>query len=77
MDDIVIDARWLEPPEPLERVLATLARRRRDQRVRLLLHREPYPLYDLLRQMGLAYDTQPSPDGTYVILIHPVDDRVS
>lgn len=69
MDDILVDARWLEPPEPLERVLAALAQRAPQQRVRLLLHREPYPLYDILRQMGLTYSTQQQPDGCYEILI--------
>jgi hypothetical protein len=77
MEDIVVDARWLEPPEPLERVLAALERRTRHQRVRLLIHREPYPLYDILRQMGLAHHTRPQPDGCYEVLIHEPQDAAS
>lgn len=74
MDDLLVDARWLDPPEPLERVLAALDRRAPRQRVRLLLHREPYPLYDLLRQMGLTHSTRQRPDGTYEIIIRdPAD----
>lgn len=75
MEDILVDARGLAPPEPLERVLAALSRRKRNERVRLLLHREPFPLYDILRQMGLAHSTCLRPDGSYEILIHePADE---
>lgn len=69
MDDLVVDARGLEPPEPLDRVLAALARRRPGQRVRLLLHREPFPLYNLLQQMRLTYTTELMGDGNFCILI--------
>lgn len=69
MDDLLVDARGLEPPEPLDRVLAALAQRRSGQRVRLLLHREPFPLYSLLQQMGLAHATECMPDGNFCILI--------
>lgn len=74
MDDLLVDARWLEAPEPLERVLAALGRRAPRQRLRLLLHREPYPLYDLLCQMGLTHSTRRRPDGSYEILIHEPSD---
>lgn len=75
MNEILVDARWLEPPEPMERVLDALDRRTRHQRVRMLLHREPFPLYALLRQMGLAYETHARPDGCFEILIHDPADR--
>ncbi len=68
--DILVDARGLEPPVPLERVLDALDRRAPGQRVCLLLHREPLPLYPLLAQMGLAYRARLLPDGSYEILIH-------
>lgn len=75
VDEIVVDVRWLEPPEPLERVLAALDRRTPHQRVRMLLHREPHPLYDILRQRGLAHSTRPLPDGCFEILIYvPADE---
>ncbi|MFN3593974.1 MAG: DUF2249 domain-containing protein [Thiobacillaceae bacterium] len=69
MDELLIDARGLEPPEPLERVLTALGLRRPGQRIRLLLHREPFPLYTLLQQRGLAYATALMPDGNFRILI--------
>lgn len=69
MEDILVDARGLEPPEPLERVLAALSLRRPGQRVRLLLHREPFPLYTLLEQMRLAYTTERMGNDNSCILI--------
>lgn len=68
-DEILIDARWLEPPEPMEKVLQALALMKHGQRIRLLLHREPFPLYPLLKEKGFSHDTLSQPDGTYVILI--------
>lgn len=70
-DEILIDARWLEPPEPLEKVLQALARLRPGQSLRLLLHREPFPLYALLAERGYAHDTTAQADGSYLILIRP------
>ena len=68
-NEILIDARWLEPPEPLEKVMATLSLLRPGQSIRLLLHREPFPLYPLLAERGYGHDTSGQPDGSYVILI--------
>jgi len=70
-DEILIDARWLEPPEPMEKVLQALARLRPGQSIRLLLHREPFPLYSLLAERGYRHATQREADGSYVILIRP------
>lgn len=70
---IHIDARGLEPPEPMEMVLQSLALLRPGQSIRLLLHREPFLLYPLLTERGYRHATQMEADGSYVILIHPVD----
>jgi len=69
--EILVDARWLEPPEPMEKVLQALARLRPGQSIRLLLHREPFPLYSLLAERGYRHATQMEADGSYVILIRP------
>ena len=50
LPEIVVDGRGLEPPEPMERVLAALDELQPGQRVRFLIHRQPYPLYDILRR---------------------------
>ena len=69
--EVVLDARGLEPPEPMERVLQTLALLRPGQSIRLLLHREPFPLYPLLAQRGYAHETRGEADGSFTILIRP------
>ena len=72
-DEILVDARGLEPPEPMERVMQVLALLRPGQSIRLLLHREPFPLYPLLAERGYRHATQMENDGSYVILIVPAD----
>ena len=69
MDEILIDARWLRPPEPMEMVLNALDELRPGQSIRMLLHREPFPLYPLLAERGYRHATQMEADGSYVILI--------
>jgi hypothetical protein len=68
-DEILVDARWLEPPEPMERAMQALAGLLPGQYVRLLLHREPYPLYTILENRGYRHDASVQPDGSYAILI--------
>lgn len=67
--EIVVDGRGLEPPEPMEKVLAALDELEPGQRVRFLIHRQPYPLYDILRRYGYRYETAVAADGGYEILI--------
>jgi uncharacterized protein (DUF2249 family) len=74
--EILVDARGLEPPEPMEKVLQTLDLLRPGQSIRLLLHREPFPLYPLLAERGYRHATRMEADGSYVILIRPAgEDR--
>jgi uncharacterized protein (DUF2249 family) len=72
-DEILVDARNLEPPEPLEKVMQTLDLLRPGQSIRLRLHREPFPLYPLLAERGCQHDARMEADGSYVILIRPAD----
>ncbi|HSJ80432.1 MAG TPA: DUF2249 domain-containing protein [Thiobacillus sp.] len=74
--EVLVDARGLEPPEPMEKVLQTLDLLRPGQSIRLLLHREPFPLYPLLAERGYRHATRMEADGSYVILIRPAgEDR--
>jgi TusA-related sulfurtransferase len=74
--EILVDARGLEPPQPMEKVLQALALMRPGQSIRLLLHREPFPLYPLLAERGYRHATRMEADGSYVILIRPAgEDR--
>jgi uncharacterized protein (DUF2249 family) len=67
--EIVVDGRGLEPPEPMELVLAALDQLEPGQRVRFLIHRQPYPLYDILRRYHYRYETTVVADGDFEILI--------
>lgn len=66
----VIDARGLLPPEPMELTLAALDELREPgDEIRLLLYREPFPLYAILQENGYAHRSESEPDGTFVIHI--------
>ena len=71
--EILVDARWLEPPEPMEKVMQVLALLRPGQSIRMLLHREPFPLYAILAERGYRHETRMEADGSYVILIRQSD----
>lgn len=74
--DHILDARGLEPPEPMERTLDALAALPPDDRLVLRLHRQPFPLFDLLRRMGYLWEVSGT-DGDYSILIRLADGRPS
>ena len=67
--DIVLDVRDLEPPEPLELVLAEMETLGRHQRIRMLHRREPYMLYPILEREHFAHETTVTEDGEIQILI--------
>ena len=71
--EILVDARGLEPPEPMEKVMQVLALLRPGQSIRMLLHREPFPLYAILAERGYRHETRMDADGSYVILIRQSD----
>ena len=50
--DITLDVCGLEPPEPLERVLEALSDLPKGRRLRMLIDREPRPLYRILQNNG-------------------------
>lgn len=69
MKERIVDARWLQPPEPMELTLEALNVLESGQRLRLLIHRMPNMLFPLLKEWGYDYTMQESDDGTYEILI--------
>ena len=71
IDEVLVDGRWLEPPEPMERVLMALDMLRPGQTLRFLIHREPAPLYPLLQEKGYGYIIRPIEDGCFEVLITP------
>jgi len=78
MPELLVDARYLEPPEPF--VLAMQALDRFDDAdppasIRLLLMREPFPLYKVLDEHGYSRQTEQLADGSFVIVIRRASAR--
>jgi len=65
----VVDARYMEPPEPFVQTMEMLDTLKPGEKIPLPLSREPHPLYKVLRQNGHAYETELLADGTFEILI--------
>lgn len=68
----LLDVRGLPPPEPLEQVLDGLADLPPEGALRVLIHREPHLLYEILGKRGFAWQTRQTDRG-YDILITPKD----
>ncbi len=68
-DCIHLDVRGLEPPIPMEKALQLAADLLPGQHLHMLIHREPFPLYELLDGMGYRHDTQAQPNGDYLVVI--------
>ncbi len=67
--EIYLDLRGMFPPEPMERVLDALAALAPGQQVRMLIDREPHPLYRILERNGYTFRcSQPEP-GLYQVII--------
>ena len=74
MTVLVVDARYLEPPEPFVRVMEALDHfldPSPPESIRLLLFREPFPLYKVLDEHGYYRMTTLESDGTFMIDIKP------
>lgn len=69
VETCTVDGRDLPAPEPMELVLQALAGLEPGARLRLLIHREPLPLYELLRGGGYQWECRAQADGSYEVLI--------
>lgn len=65
----IVDARGLEPPQPLHLILEALDTLPRGDEAVLLLTREPVPLYAILKQNGFRHHTEFADDGTVSVHI--------
>lgn len=70
-DEILLDVRGLMPPEPMERVLDALDRIGPGQQLRMLIDREPRPLYRILERNGHPFFPTARADGLFEIVIFP------
>ncbi|MFO1198839.1 MAG: DUF2249 domain-containing protein [Burkholderiaceae bacterium] len=69
MNVIEIDVCFLEPPGPFEKTVEALDRMAPGDELRVLIHREPQPLYQMLRNNGFRYRTEQTPEGLFRIVI--------
>lgn len=67
-----LDVSQLDPPEPMERILAALANLPAGDQLQVIHWREPHPLYLLLQSAGYAWETTAVAQG-YNILIWKAD----
>ena len=64
-----LDVRGLPPPEPFENIIRALPAISGNETLQVLIHREPFPLYEMLRDAGYAWQTTALADGDFKILI--------
>lgn len=64
-----LDVGGLEPPEPMVRILDALDHLGPGQRLRVLIDREPHPLYRVLEKYGYAHSISVRADHRYDLLI--------
>lgn len=71
----LLDVSALDPPEPLERVLAALEELGEGEYLHVQHRREPFPLYPLLEERGFAYFARPGRDIPIEVFIWRRDDK--
>lgn len=64
-----LDVRWLPPPEPFENIMRALSALPADGTLQVHIHREPFPLYDALRDNGYTWQTRALENGDFEIMI--------
>ena len=64
-----LDVRGLPPPEPFINIMGALQALPAESTLRVRIHRQPYPLYDVLRESGYAWQTTALADDDFEILI--------
>lgn len=69
----LLDVGGMEPPQPMQHILEALDTLGSDERLRVLIDRDPIPLYQVLRRYGFAHRTTPQ-GARYEVLIWQVPD---
>jgi len=67
--ETLLDVSMLEPPEPMERVLAAVDELQPGDYLHLLHRREPFPLYPILEEMGFAHMTRTGRTVAYEVFV--------
>lgn len=66
---VEVDARGLEPPEPLMRILNVLETLSAGQRLRAITDREPCHLFGEAEARGFRHASSTQPDGSWITLL--------
>jgi hypothetical protein len=66
---VKVDARGLEPPQPMVVILEALARLPERAELQAQTDRRPWNLYPLLEQRGFAGATKEQHDGSFITTI--------
>lgn len=61
MEEILLDAAAMEPPEPLQKATLILQQLQPGQYLRMLHRQLPYPLFETCRQLDISYRHLASP----------------
>ena len=64
--DVTVDVRGLEPPQPLVRILETLATLAGDATLRAHTDRRPMHLYAQLELRGFVGESEEQTDGSFI-----------
>lgn len=69
-----LDVSMLEPPEPLQKIIDTIETLTPGEYLKVLHHREPYPLYPILEKEGFSYNSRMGSVTPFEIFIWRMDD---
>ncbi len=64
-----LDVRGLPPPEPFGNISRALQTLPDEETLEVLIHREPFPLYEMLLAAGYTWHTTALENGDFKILI--------
>ena len=70
MPEVEVDARGLEPPQPLVTILEAVAKLPKGVRLRALTDRRPMHLYAQLEERGFTGESKEQPDGSFVTYVN-------
>jgi len=74
----LLDVNLLEPPEPMGRILSAIDALARGRYLRILIHREPFPLYDILRREDFSHSIRAGRESAFELFIwHARDDKAA
>jgi uncharacterized protein (DUF2249 family) len=68
-NSIKLDVRGLPPPEPFINIMQALQTLPRGTPLLVMIHREPFPLYDALHEAGFTWQTSVQADESFQIAI--------